>query len=69
MGLPNQESRPGEVRGLHIPKRRFTRWAVYYFLLYLCLPVLGIALAVDAVLYVVFSRFFDSCYALFCLLQ
>ena len=56
------------VRGHHIPKRRFTRWALYYVLLYVCLPALLAAAAVDAVLYLVFTRFFDRCYALVCLL-
>ena len=65
----SREARSDDVRGAGIPRRRFTRWALYYFLLYLCLPILAMALAVDAALYFVFTRFFDSCYALFCLLQ
>lgn len=55
------------IRGYRIPKRRFTRWALYYFLLYLVLPVLAVSLVFDAVLYFVFTRFTDHCYALFCL--
>jgi hypothetical protein len=56
-----------EILGQVIPKRRFTRWAAYYFILYFCLPVLALGLLVDALLYVVFTTFFGRCYALFCL--
>lgn len=56
-----------EIQGQIIPKRRFTRWAAYYFLLYFCLPVLALGLLVDALLYVVFTGLFGRCYALFCL--
>lgn len=55
------------IRGYRIPKRRFTRWALYYFLLYVVLPVLAVSLLFDAVLYFVFTRFTDHCWALFCL--
>jgi len=58
---------PAGVQGQVIPKRRFTRWAAWYFLLYFCLPVLALSLLVDALLYVVFTGLFDRCYALFCL--
>lgn len=58
-----------EVRGHRIPKRRFTRWALYYFVLYIVLPVLAVGLLADAVLYFLFTRFTDHCYALFCLLN
>lgn len=58
---------PRSILGHTIPKRRFTRWAVYYFLLYFCLPVLALGLAVDLLLYFVFSGIFGRCYALFCL--
>ena len=72
MAQQSSESPAGEgraVRGQHIPKRRFTRWALYYFLLYVILPVLATSLALDAVLYFITTRFFDRCYALFCLFQ
>ena len=57
------------VRGHRIPKRRFTRWALYYFLLYVCLPVLLLGALFDGLLYLVFTGLFDRCYALFCLLN
>ena len=55
------------VRGHVIRKRRFTRWAAWYFLLYVCLPVLVLGVLLDALLYLVFTAFFGRCYALFCL--
>jgi hypothetical protein len=55
------------VQGQVIPKRRFTRWAAWYFLLYYCLPLLALGLPVDALLYAVFTGPLDRCYALFCL--
>ncbi len=57
----------GAVLGHVIPRRRFTRWAVLYFLLYFCLPVLLLGLAIDITLYAVFTGLFGRCYALFCL--
>jgi hypothetical protein len=56
------------VLGQVIPKRRFTRWAAFYFLLYVCLPVLLLGVLVDLLLYVVFTMLLGRCYALFCLL-
>jgi len=57
------------IRGIDVPRRRFTRWAALYFLLYVCLPVLGIALLLDAALYFLFARVFGSCYAVLCLFR
>lgn len=57
----------GAVLGHVIPRRRFTRWAVFYFLLYFCLPVLALGLLIDMLLYAVFAGLFGRCYALFCL--
>jgi len=55
------------VLGQVIPKRRFTRWAAYYFVLYFCLPVVALGIVVDLLLYAVFTGLFGRCYALFCL--
>lgn len=62
-----QDAAGGGVLGHVIPKRRFTRWAFYYFLLYFCLPVLALGFLIDVLLYVVFTGLFGRCYALFCL--
>ncbi|WP_282609039.1 hypothetical protein [Pelagibius sp. Alg239-R121] len=63
----SQAEKLAEVRGHRIPKRRFTRWALYYFTLYIVLPVLAVSLLADAFMYFLFTRFTDHCYALFCL--
>jgi len=57
----------GSVLGHVIPKRRFTRWAAWYFAIYFCLPVLVLGALADALLYLVFTTLFGRCYALFCL--
>lgn len=71
MTSPPSASRPAhDPRSIHgqvIPKRRFTRWALIYFLQYVCVPVLAIAVLIDGLLYLVFTRLFGGCYAFFCL--
>ena len=57
------------IRGVEIPPRRFTGWALVYFLLFLCLPLLGVAVALDVLLYVLWGTYFESCYAVLCLLE
>jgi len=66
--VTNRKDRVEAVYGQVIPKRRFTRWAAYYFLLYGVLPVLVLGALVDLLLFLVFEGFFGRCYALFCLL-
>ena len=56
------------VSGVALPRRRFTGWAVLYFLIYLGIPVLGVALVFDIIFYLIFTNFFDSCYGVLCLL-
>ncbi|MEE8333960.1 MAG: hypothetical protein V3R85_08930 [Alphaproteobacteria bacterium] len=57
------------IRGVDVPRRRFTGWAAVYFLLYVGLPVLGFGLALDTVLYFLFAHLFDACYAVLCLFR
>src|SRR3546814_332042 len=57
----------GAVLGQVIPKRRFTRWAAWYFLVWFCLPVLALGAAVDALLYLVFTALLGHTTAIFCL--
>ncbi len=57
------------LRGNRFPRRRFTGWAVLYFVLLLCLPVLGLAFLLDLALYFVFDHFLDRCYGLLCLME
>jgi len=65
--MTQQNNGPDSIHGHVIPKRRFTRWALYYFLLYFCLPILALGALADALLYLVFTGIFGRCYALFCL--
>ncbi|MDJ0943975.1 MAG: hypothetical protein QNJ30_10940 [Kiloniellales bacterium] len=55
------------LRRQRIPRRRFTGWALLYFAVFFCLPLLTLALLLDLALYLVFDRFFDACYGLLCL--
>ena len=57
------------VSGATIPRRKFTGWAVLYFFVLVCVPVLLIALALDVLFYFIFQEFFDSCYAVTCLFK
>ena len=60
------DQRSGSVLGHVIPRRRFTRWAAYYFVLYLVLPVMALGLLADLLLYAISSILLGRCYALFC---
>ena len=56
------------VMGHRIPPPRLTRAAWFAAVKYLGLPFLGLMLALDLLLYLVFRYGFESCYGLFCLL-
>lgn len=55
------------MRGVDIPGPRLTRWALFYLGLYVALPVMALALLLDAVLYFIADRVFGVCYAVLCL--
>ena len=57
------------IRGVDVPPRRFTGWALVYFVVFLCLPLLGVAVALDVALYFLWDTYFESCYAVLCLLE
>jgi len=57
------------IRGIAVPRRRFTGWAALYFAAYVGLPVLGLAALLDIAFYFLFAGLFDSCYALLCLFR
>ncbi len=67
--MPRLFAKPQTIQGHLVPPRRFTGWAVIYFLLFFCLPVLGLCILLDFLLYLVFTEVFGVCYAVFCLLQ
>ena len=58
--------KPERVRGVIVPRRRFTIWAALYFALFVCLPVLAIAFAADALLYATVDRSFGTCLSVLC---
>ena len=66
--MPMTFRKASSVYGVTLPRRHFTGWAVLYFLIFVCAPVLGGALLLDVMFYLVFTRFFDSCYGVLCLL-
>ena len=55
------------VHGIVIPARRFTGWALLYFLLFFCLPLLALCFALDLGLYYLFKEVYGACYAVMCL--
>ena len=59
-------TKPAPVFGIELPRRRFTRWAALYFILYFCLPLLVLCLGLDVLLYLVYRELFDTCYGVLC---
>lgn len=55
------------IAGVRLPRRQFTGWAAFYFIVFVCVPVLGLAFLLDVLFYLIFTRLFDSCYGLLCL--
>ncbi|MCC6470360.1 MAG: hypothetical protein IT563_18720 [Alphaproteobacteria bacterium] len=62
-------SRSITVGGHEIPRRRFTRFALWYFLGLVALPILAVGLALDVLLYVVAEHWLKTCYGVLCLLR
>ena len=40
-----------KIRGVEVPRRRFTRWAALYFAVFFCLPLFAVAFVLDYLLY------------------
>lgn len=57
------------VRGVVLPRRRFTVWGALYFFAYVGVPVLGLAFLLDLLIYVAFDQLLDRCYGVLCLLS
>lgn len=66
MRAPFQKS--DRIAGLDIPRRRFTLWAVVYFMVYFVTPILAVALALDTLFFLIFDRWFGACYGVLCLI-
>jgi hypothetical protein len=57
-----------QVRGQGLPRRRFTHYALLYFIGLVVAPVFAAALALDGILYWMAGRVIQGCYSVFCLL-
>ena len=55
------------IAGQELPKRRFTPWALAYFLGLVALPVLGLCLVLDIVFYALAKQSGWGCYGVLCL--
>ena len=62
-------AKPQPIYGFKLQRRRFTRSAVLYFIVFFCLPFLGFCLALDLIFYLVYARLFDTCYGILCWLN
>ena len=60
---------PKTVRGIHLPKRRFAAWAAAYFATFVAAPILGAALVLDVIFYLLTRDGFQACYAILCLFE
>ena len=55
--------------GHEITAPKPTKWAFFYILKYIGLPVCMILTGLDILLYFIFKYAFNSCYGLFCLIN
>ncbi|MBM3487159.1 MAG: hypothetical protein FJX67_11100 [Alphaproteobacteria bacterium] len=55
------------IAGVRVPRRRFTIWAAIYFVLFVCVPVLGTTLILDVLIAVAVRHWLGVCYGVFCL--
>lgn len=55
------------VMGHTLPAPKPTRWAFYYILRYIGLPICLILTGLDMMLFFIFKYVFNSCYGFFCL--
>ena len=58
--------KPQKVRGVIVPRRRYTGWAALYFAVFIGLPVLAIAFALDTLVYATVDRSFGTCLSILC---
>ncbi len=56
------------IHGQDVPGPRITRTGVLYFLLFVCLAILGLGVALDTIFYLIFKFGFGACYGVLCLL-
>jgi hypothetical protein len=58
--------KPETIRGVTVPRRRFTAWAAAYFTVFAALPVLAFAFALDTLLYFAVDKTMGTCLAVLC---
>ena len=66
--MSSPADRGQSIRGVGLRRRRFTGWALLYFLVFFCLPVLGLALLLDLALFAFFDLILGGCYGVLCFL-
>ncbi|MBH67069.1 MAG: hypothetical protein CMM58_01830 [Rhodospirillaceae bacterium] len=63
-----QFRKPPRIRGVIIPGRRFTLAALIYFVGFIALPLLAVALILDLLGWVIVTKVLEaSCYGVMCL--
>lgn len=65
--MANPFAASDRIAGVDIPRRRFTRWAAWFFFIYVAAPILGLGLLLDVVFYLIFAEGLETCYGLLCL--
>jgi hypothetical protein len=58
--------KPETVRGVAVPRRRFTAWAAVYFVLFVALPLLALGFGLDTLVYLLIDRPVGTCIAVLC---
>jgi hypothetical protein len=59
--------KPSRIRGRLVPARRFTRQAFFYFVIFVALPILGLAVLLDLIAWFITTNIFEaSCYGIAC---
>ncbi len=65
-----QFKKPPRIHGVVVPGRKFTRYAVLYFAVFIALPVLGLAFLLDFLGWLITVKLFNaSCYGVMCFFQ
>ena len=62
-----QFKKPPKIRGVTVPGRKFTGAAAGYFLTFVALPILGLALTLDFLGWLITVKLFGAdCYGVIC---
>ena len=59
--------KPDRIRGKIVPARRFTIHALSYFIVFVALPILGLAIILDLIGWIIAIKVFNfACYGVAC---